>query len=321
MICAKNEAKDLSQNLPYILMQNHSSFEVIVVNDFSTDKTSEIVYRFQKQFDNLRLIHSTDKDSISKRSALKYGVKNSKYDVVLFTDADCRPISKNWITLMLSKLSKDANCVLGYSPYIAYQTFLNYIIQFETLQTAVLYFSKAIQNQAYMAVGRNVMYRKSTFLESENFEFEHKLRSGDDDLLIQNIKDKSKINVSLDNNSFVLSRPKLTWTSWWKQKQRHYTTAPHYQWSFQLFLGAYYAFHCIFWLSFILLYLSSYSLLSLSAFWIYLLGSTFIWIYFAKLFKVSWSVMAIWPILQLTLLMLQTCMGLQSLFRKQTTWQ
>lgn len=321
IICTKNEADNLSQHLDSILSQNHPCFEVIIIDDFSTDNTVEVVKQFQHDFHNLRLVYSKDKNCKSKRSALKQGVENAKYDIILLTDADSRPVSKHWIKIMTSQLSEDNNCVLGYSPYSFYPSFLNHIIQYETLQTAVLYFSMAIQHKAYMGVGRNIMYRKSTFLESENFTLEYHLTSGDDDLLVQKILEKSKITVCLHPDSFVLSKPKRRWASWWKQKQRHYSTANHYQFSHQMYLGAYHVFQLIFWISCIALIFSSYHVISLSIFILYLAISSLIWLYFAKLFKVSRSVIGIWPILGFSLLIFQTSMGMQSFFQKQTTWQ
>lgn len=321
IICAKNEEKNLSTHLEFILDQNYSEFEVIVVDDFSTDSTSVIVKKFQKKYSNLKLIQLEGKSSQSKRLALKTGVLASSYDVVLLTDADCRPASKNWISTMNAQLSESKSCVLGFSPYVKLPSFLNFIIQFETLQTAGLYLSKALQNKAYMSVGRNVMYQKSLFLTSENFENEKHLTSGDDDLLIQNIKDKSKITVSLNPDSFVISQPKTTWSSWWKQKLRHYSTASHYKPSSQLFLGYYHAFHGLFWLSFLILNFSDLSRLGFSFFLIALVVRSVLLVNYAKVLKVSKSVLFIWPILEAYLLLLQLGLGINGKLKKQKTWQ
>ncbi|MBQ0741429.1 transmembrane family-2 glycosyl transferase, partial [Aquimarina celericrescens] len=79
---------------------------------------------------------------------------------------------------------------------------------------------------------------------------EKQLTSGDDDLLIQNIEDKSQITVCLKPESFVLSQAKISWIAWWKQKLRHYSTAVHYNTKSQLFLGTYHFSQLVFWISF-----------------------------------------------------------------------
>jgi len=321
IICAKNEEVNLSSNLEFILNQHYPTFEVIVVNDYSTDSTSEVIKTFQNNYPNLRLIHAIDENSKSKRSALKLGILKSKYNRILLTDADCKPTSKFWITEMNTCLTKKFNCVLGYSPYEYKSTFLNKMIQWETLQTGILYSYRAIEGKAYMSVGRNVMYQKSIFLESENFEKERGLTSGDDDLLIQNIKDKSKISLCLNPESFVLSQPKTTWKSWWKQKQRHYSTSPFYDKSSQLFLGGYHFSQFLFWSTFLILCLSKEWMLALFIFGIAIVAKSLITVQFEKVFKVPKSVLWIWPILEASLLILQMGIGISGIFQKQKSWQ
>jgi glycosyltransferase involved in cell wall biosynthesis len=321
IICAKNEEVNLSLNLEFILNQYYPTFEVVVVDDCSTDLTLEVIKIFQNNYPNLRLVQSQEKDSKSKRKALKLGVLKAKYDRISLTDADCKPVSKFWIQEMNSCLTKKFNCVLGYSPYEYNPTFLNKIIQWETLQTGILYMYRAIEGKAYMSVGRNVMYEKSIFLESEDFENEIDLTSGDDDLLIQNIKDKSKINLCLNPERFVLSQPKTTWKSWWKQKQRHYSTSPSYDKSSQLFLGGYYFYQFLFWSTFFILCLSKERLLALFIFGIVIVAKSLITVQFEKLFKVPRAVLLIWPNLGASLLILQIGTEISGIFQKQKSWQ
>ena len=236
------------------------------------------------------------------------------------TDADCRPVSNQWILNMAAQLDESKSCVLGYSPYIYHSSFLNWIIQFETLQTASLYISRAIKNKAYMSVGRNVMYSKELFLKSENFENEKHLTSGDDDLLIQNIRDKSQITVCTEPDSFVFSLPKNSWGSWWKQKLRHYSTAIHYDFRSQLFLGIYHFFHVLFWLCFLILLFSEFSTTASTIFILALLLKSFLIVVYGKVLKVPRPVLLVWPILEASLLIMQMALGLLSKFKKQKTW-
>ncbi|MFO7746079.1 MAG: glycosyltransferase [Psychroflexus sp.] len=321
IICAKNEASNLSQNLIPVLEQDYPQFEVIVVDDKSTDSTSDIVQKFQKEFSNLKLLKSIAEYSNSKRSALKQGIEASQHSTLLLTDADCRPISKNWISTMKAELSGSKSCVLGYSPHIRQSSFLNLIIQFETLQTAGLYLAQAIDNKAYMSVGRNVMYTKELFLKSEKFDNEKDLTSGDDDLLIQNIEDKSNISVCLIPESFVLSKPKVSWSAWWKQKLRHYSTAAHYDTKSQLFLGTYHFSHLIFWIGFLILAFSKYSKTVLMIFVVSILIKSLFMIAYMRVLKVSKEVLFLWPILEVSLLLLQLGLGIQGKLQKQKTWQ
>jgi len=104
IICAKNELENLKKFLPAILEQDYPEFEVLIVNDGSTDDTQQWLEDFSKQDARLRVIenHSSEKNLLGKRSALKKGIEAARYELVLLTDADCKPASNQWIKLMAS---------------------------------------------------------------------------------------------------------------------------------------------------------------------------------------------------------------------------
>mgnify|MGYP000085037227 CR=1 FL=1 len=103
IICAKNEAENLQDHLPYILQQQYDDYEVIVVNDASTDDTAKVLNEFQQEHTHLRVltIHANEERSMrGKKYALSKGIEAAKYDLLLLTDADCRPSSEHWVERM-----------------------------------------------------------------------------------------------------------------------------------------------------------------------------------------------------------------------------
>ncbi len=139
IICAKNEAENLQKNLPFILNQNYPNFEVIIVDDNSSDNTNEIIKAQQLITNNLFLItiSKEEKIGLGKKYALQKGIEAAKNELILLTDADCQPISKNWIAEMANCISDEKKIVLGISPYKTENTFLNALIEYETAQTHV----------------------------------------------------------------------------------------------------------------------------------------------------------------------------------------
>lgn len=116
IICARNEAENLKNNLPYILEQEYPDFEVIVVNDCSQDNTEEVLVNLMKKYRNLRYtnIYEDKKFTHTKKLAILVGIKSAKNDILLFTDADCKPVSKDWIKRMQSHFDDKIQIVLGY---------------------------------------------------------------------------------------------------------------------------------------------------------------------------------------------------------------
>ena len=80
-----------------------------------------------------------------------------------------------------------------------------------------------------MGVGRNLSYRKSTFLKNKGFTSHYNIPSGDDDLFISQVANKKNTAVCVDAVNRVESEPKKTWATWIRQKRRHYSTGIKYK--------------------------------------------------------------------------------------------
>ncbi len=238
VICARNEAANLRSNLPLLLKQDYPSFEILIVNDDSFDETESLLLDFKKKYTNFTCINITGKKYPGKKEALKRGIQGARYPLLLLTDADCFPAGFQWIKTMVSLLDNQKAIVLGYGPYTKEPGFLNRFIRFETVYTAIQYFSFAFIGLPYMGVGRNLMYRRSVFDQAEGFARHAHITSGDDDLLVNQMADRANTAIILDPNSFVYSPPKRSWRAYYYQKRRHLTTGRAYRPLHQCLLGA-----------------------------------------------------------------------------------
>jgi len=237
IICARNEAENLQKNLPRFLNQNYRSFEIIVVNDHSTDFTCDVVLNFQSKYTNLHLIDN-DISLPGKKAALTKGIEAASFDIIAVSDADCCPASENWLATMQRSIRGNVQIGLGYSPYYVEPGFLNLFIRFETVYTAIQYLSFALAGMPYMGVGRNLVYHKSLFQQERGFHKHNHIASGDDDLFINAVANRSNTKIILDKKAFVFSQPKVSWRGYYYQKSRHLTTATSYRFKHQILLGA-----------------------------------------------------------------------------------
>src|SRR5690606_30653635 len=153
----------------------------------------------------------------------------AKNNYLLFADADCRPDSANWIQEMAGRFTNKKELILGYSPYESKPSLLNLLIRFETVMTAIQYFSFAKAGSPYMGVGRNLAYTNKLFYDTRGFMSHMNIRSGDDDLFVNEAGTKRNTAICDTPESFVYSEPKKTWKSWKHQKKRHISTASNYK--------------------------------------------------------------------------------------------
>jgi len=255
VICARNEVENLKKHLPLILTQDYPNYEVIVVNDCSSDKSEETLAVLQTKYPNLRVttIKEDKKFYHGKKLALTIGIKAAKNEILLLIDADCYPVDKNWIRQMQKNFTDKTEIVLGYGGYVNRKGFVNKLIRFDTFFIALQYFGFALAGKPYMGVGRNLAYRKSTFFNNKGFAGHSHILSGDDDLFINKVANKKNVKIEIDKSSHTRSIPKSNLKEWFAQKQRHLTTSKYYKTKSKFFLGIEILSRILFYLSFIFL--------------------------------------------------------------------
>ena len=242
IICARDEAQNLLNNLPQVLGQQYATtHEVMVVNDNSFDDTKYILDDLQKTHKKLQVIDLTQEAKLiaGKKYPLAIGIKEAKHEIMLLTDADCIPASDNWLYKMQDAFTGSIEIALGYGAYQKAPGFLNKVIRFETFHTALQYFSYALAGKPYMGVGRNLAYKRDLFFRNKGFSSINHIPSGDDDLFINRVATKHNTTVVLDPEAFTFSEAKSTWRNWMRQKRRHYSTGKFYKPWHKALLGIY----------------------------------------------------------------------------------
>ena len=242
IICGKNEERNIIKYLKKILEQKYSEFEVIFVNDNSTDNSIEVLKQLAYEHNNLKVINIDKNHEFSnkkgKKFALTLGIEKSKYDWILLTDADCFPNSDQWITNMVKPLEdQNIKIILGYGPYLYNGSFLSKLINYETTNTILTYITFCKFGIPYMGVGRNLLYEKNLFINNNGFEKNINIVSGDDDLLIKEIATNNNTAYVLNPNSWVYSEPKKEFIDYLNQKKRHLSVANNYKAKIKLYLG------------------------------------------------------------------------------------
>ncbi len=322
IISCKNEADTISELLVHLLAQKHPVFEIIVVDDASTDNTLVILKEFAKQHKKIKYlsIPKTAKYSGNKKNALTLAIKIATYENLLFTDADCIPNSKNWITDMSAHFSNKKQLVLGYGAYQKTASWLNKLVRYETVLTAWQYFSYTKIGLPYMGVGRNIAYTKTLFNEAKGFESHRHILSGDDDLFVNQIGDKQNTNICWLQEAHTLSKPKERLTEWLHQKRRHITTANTYKPIHQFLLGLFYLSQVLFITLAILLLLTSFNSKSI----LVLIGVRYLFFFISFIpasTKLNEKDLIFWsPVLELFLIVLQLRIFITNLFGKPKRW-
>jgi hypothetical protein len=168
---------------------------------------------------------------------------------LVFTDADCKPASNQWLQYMQAPDNPNTEILLAYSPYIKQKGLLNALIRFETFFTAINYLSFALKGKPYMGVGRNLAYRKALFFQHKGFAAHMHIRSGDDDLFVNAAATATNTAIQIHPDSHVWTLPNTSLGAYLKQKKRHLGAGKLYKtsdkWMLSTQITVQMAFYCL----------------------------------------------------------------------------
>ncbi len=323
VICAKNEYEKLKKNLNAVLEQDYPDYEVVVVNDASEDESNDLLTQYSYRYDHLHLVNIKEDLNFftGKKFPLSIGIKSAKNDIILLTDADCKPAGKHWLKEMQSGFTKGKDIVIGYGAYEHKKGVLNYLIRFDAFHGAIQYLSYSLANMTYMGVGRNLAYRKSLFFKNKGFISHYKVKSGDDDLFINKVATENNCNIVISHNSHTISEPHTSFFAWIRQKRRHLSTAKYYKSKHKFLLSSYYFSQVLFYLSFIVLVSKVYIIIIiLPLFFIRII--TQLIIFKKSMVKLNErKLLLISPLLELFFIILNPILAFGNMIVKQNKWK
>ncbi len=231
ILCARNEADNLRKILPAILEQDYPQFEVIVIDDASTDETEDVLGMLEEKYSHL--YHSFTPESARyisrKKLSVTLGIKASKHDWLVFTETNCMPASDQWLRLMARNFTPRTEVVLGYSGYDRTKGWVHKRIAFDAFFQSLRYLGFALAGTPYMGMGRNLAYRKELFFKHKGFSSYLNLQRGEDDLFINQIANKENTRVETDYNATVRIQPMYRYSDWKEEKTSYMATARFYK--------------------------------------------------------------------------------------------
>ncbi|MBN1560920.1 glycosyltransferase [candidate division KSB1 bacterium] len=222
VVAARNEEENISACLQHLDRQQYprDKYEVIVVDDHSDDNTYSIAESCKKE--NVILLSLTDIDGMSpKKAALHQGIKASRGDIILTTDADCRT-SPTWIATIVKYFDDKTGAVASWLYVEENEHVLSKLERLDSLALSFIGAAGFGLKMPFMANGANFAYRRQVYDELNGFAGVDAYVSGDDDLLLQKIHASRNWRCAFasDVQCAVVTRPCKTWRGFFQQRFR-----------------------------------------------------------------------------------------------------
>ena len=117
-LSALNMKNYIKKNLLSILNQSFQNFDIIVINDFSTDNTEKIINKIQLEDDRIKLISHTNNLGVY-RSRIE-SILNSNSQYVLLMDPDDMYLNENLFQELYEQNKKNNFDIIEFSVYQQY---------------------------------------------------------------------------------------------------------------------------------------------------------------------------------------------------------
>lgn len=192
VVACRNEQKNLPALLNGIALQNYPAnlFEVIIVNDKSTDKTFE----FASGFAGIKNIIILDNNGEGKKQALRTGILSSRGKLIITTDADCT-MGKDWIRTIAAFYEINSPDMIICPVMIkSARGFFGRFRELEFLSLQGITAGTALSGEATMCNGANLAFTKQAYLNHSG-ELHDEINSGDDVFLLHGLKKEVQARI------------------------------------------------------------------------------------------------------------------------------
>lgn len=248
IITCANKAGLLRKHLPAFLEQDDPAYEVIVVDECSEDGTQDILSGLQQKYPHLKTsrIFPGTKFRRTKKIAINIGVLAARYDILLFSEIECVPESRNWVRSMRSCFDSETAVAIGFANYAPGKERVSLRRYFRFLwfwRTVVL----AKRKIYVLGNGYNMGYRKKYYLEKRGFTGNTQEYIGYDTEMVHDLSRKGKVCVVKECDARVViddAAPK----SWKEDCAYYYATERRWPWTVRLWSSLCFVLECLFYL-------------------------------------------------------------------------
>ncbi len=229
VIAARNEADYIGLCLNSLKQQTYPSdrFEILVVDDDSTDNTSEIVASTRLDNHHLLSVDNSFPEMVAKKRPMSVGIHRARGEWILTTDADCT-VPPTWIASMASYMAADTGVVIGFSQLTS-RSFFDRLQAYDFLTLMAAAAGAAGTGIPLAASGQNFAYRKCLFEKVGGFRAIAHRPSGDDVLLLQLLRRAwdGRIAFAADPDAYATTHRPETPLSLWQQRKRWASNAAY----------------------------------------------------------------------------------------------
>ena len=240
ILYTKNNEQIIEESFSKLINQTYPNFEVVIIDNASSDETPTILEELAVKFSNLKIVTVENNEAFwsNKKYALTLGVKAATHEHIIFTEVDSTPVSNNWLNSMAQKFSEEKEIIIGYTKYENKRfSFFGLLVRFEHLLHHILAFTNNKFGSAFNASEKNFGYTKSSFFKAKGYINHLKIQASHSDLFLKDATTKSNTTYTVKPTSFMVKSLPDSFSEWFNNLQLKSFNKKYYKAKHQLIIN------------------------------------------------------------------------------------
>jgi glycosyltransferase involved in cell wall biosynthesis len=204
IIPSRNYEENLRELIPTLLDQDYPDFEVVVVDDCSSDGTEWYLAELKLQSGKLKTSRILQETDFPNALAITIGIRAASKEWLIFLNPLCRVADKNWLKSFVEELNPETEAVFGFVKYSKPGGSMRKFIRYENFDSFILYGSARYFGLSMPVTDMNIAYKREQFLSRRGFAAVLDSPFSENELYLNKISNR-KNSVYLLNRSTAIS--------------------------------------------------------------------------------------------------------------------
>lgn len=220
IVTSRNCHEGLKQLIPQLTAQNYPDFEIVIVNDCSTDDTEHYLLKLSNENSRIKCTEIKQETDFPNALALTVGVRAASKEWLIFLGPQCQLPGSDWLASMAQHCTPERHAVVGFAQILSQKGFWAWVNRGAAFSRFVNFCGANYYGLSMPVSDINIAYRKDDFLTKRGFAAQLDAPFCENELFLNKLAFKNKVAFSSSAKTTVYINTKVDRFDWLNLKKK-----------------------------------------------------------------------------------------------------